>query len=291
MSANKARGYSSTAGELREDFNSQSLKMLEKEREDLRTNVSQLKSQIEQLEEQGRLYDARVQSLSSQVEDYPQLQAENQSLRLEINELKETNSDLLSKLRKKDRLLKNLQAQFDDLKQEQEQDNTAQDKLYLAQAAYFFEQAICSHVLPNVFSEDNHATLLELLNYLNGGQKLPSRELEAKRDHIIPEAKRRWEKICKDMNLPDEWKEKQGEWNYTEGRFPDIIRAIGWLKRLRVSVAHPRPIRLKLAEEKVQSNSTLKFRRWQFLLIQNFICSLRQNISKSGIQHSGLKVD
>ena len=47
-------------------------------------------------------------------------------------------------------------------------------------------------MLPDVFSGENQPTIMGLLNYLNGGEKLPSQELEDQHHDIIPEAKQ-WE--------------------------------------------------------------------------------------------------
>ena len=49
-----------------------------------------------------------------------------------------------------------------------------QDRLYLCQVANEFERALCSHVIPKVFSKNkgtSSVNLDSLLNMLNGGDK------------------------------------------------------------------------------------------------------------------------
>ena len=81
-----------------------------------------------------------------------------------------------------------------------------QDRLYLCQVAVEFERALCSHVIPQVFSKDkgtSSANLNGLLNMLNSGDQglipLNSRKNDIKT--ILRRAHQRWKKVCDDLQL------------------------------------------------------------------------------------------
>ena len=152
--------------------------------------------------------------------------------------------------------------------------------LYISQVAYQFEQAICSYILPEVFEKDQHATIKSLLKYLHGKSRLPIADRSGK---LLREAKERWDKVCVHLNLPAISEGDGGftQWGHDESSTPDIIKALSLLKKNRHTIAHPRPISLKLAGEKLPAVKG-KMPLWHFKLIEDFIASIQNSIEKSG---------
>ena len=70
---------------------------------------------------------------------------------------------------------------------------------------------------------------------------------------------------------------------------PGDIRAIEALK-MCVSKNYPCPIHLKYAEENVEAMKD-ELPPWQFELVAEFIGSLREKITKTGLYHSNLYLD
>ena len=122
--------------------------------------------------------------------------------------------ELRRQLKEKDRLIstfqkrvQELEAQVDKLQTQVEELNCRmksyecdQDRLYLCQVAVEFERALCSHVIPEVFSRNykrtSSANLDHLLNMLNSGDQgliplnLPKDDIKT----ILHRARQRWEK-------------------------------------------------------------------------------------------------
>ena len=70
--------------------------------------------------------------------------------------------------------VKQLQIEVNELRHklaDYERGASNQDKLYLSQVALEFERAICSHVIPEVFSRNRNANIDTLLNMLNSGDQ------------------------------------------------------------------------------------------------------------------------
>jgi hypothetical protein len=84
-------------------------------------------------------------------------------LKCEIDELQ-------WQLKKRDKIVEELETQMDKLNHKMKLYDSDQDRLYICQVAVEFERALCSHVIPNVFSIDkgiSSANLDKLLNMLN----------------------------------------------------------------------------------------------------------------------------
>ena len=125
------------------------------------------------------------------------------------------------------------------------------------------------------------------MNYLSGKKNLPFRTSNS--EDILRQAKYRWEIVCRGLNLPDEWKEKSGDWDHDSTDVPDIIRAIGYLKERRIPIAHPSPIKVGLAKKKVESDLIkASMPEWQYYLVKKFFDSLGANIRKIGVFHKEL---
>ena len=107
---------------------------------------------------------------------------------------------------------------------------------------------------------------------------------------ILSCARNKWETICKNFNFPDVWKTNAGGWTVYDSNVPGDIRAIKVLKMGGVCIDFPCPIRLKYAEEKVEAMKD-ELPPWQFKLVAEFIGSLRDKITKTGLHHDNLHLD
>ena len=106
-------------------------------------------------------------------------------------------------------------------------------------------------LLPEMFLDDECATLRELLNYLNSdNEQLPE---EVNSEKVLSEARQRWETMCDKLELPDEWKTKTGEWKLSDYTVPNVLRAVELLRNRGVSLACPECIDLKYVEQNVLS--------------------------------------
>ena len=238
------------------------------ESETLKENV-ELKSKIESLEAEIHGLEDEMCKLRNNTSKE---QTKNEEMiKLLQSEIKELKADL----KQKEERIKLLEEKY----------QTDSDRLYVSQLAFLFERAVCSYVLPKVFENNQFATIKSLLNHLNGGIPLPLPLNKADEAKILRDGRRRWEEVCDNLQLPEEWKTRSGGWNNDDRRVPPIIRAIGYLKKDRVTVAHPSPIKLSEAKEKVESDSIKEQYKlsWQYELIKDFICSPRtQEYLKKG---------
>ena len=158
--------------------------------------------------------------------------------------------------------------------------------------AVYVEQAICAYVLPEVFLNDDKASLRRLLTYLNGKNRpFPLNPKEYDCEGILSNGRSRWEILCKNFNFSDAWKTRaDDEWTIHDCSVPGDIRAIEVLKMGGVCIDFPCPICLKYAEEKVELMKD-ELSPWQFKLVAEFIGSLRDKITKTGLHHDNLYLD
>lgn len=212
------------------------------------------------------------------------LQGQNASLSEKVRLLEAKINSLVHKIDQNEEELTTLKQQIHDLKQELEESKRGEDILYISQVVFLFEQAICSYVMPEVFLNDKHATIKQLLNYLNGGDELPVQQEESNEERLLRAAKKRWDEVCDLLQLPGEWKNKAGDWRTTDRNLPGVIKAITLLKRQRIAVAHPQCISLKLAEVKIDSDSTKSsFPPWQIKVVKHLITFLRSPVLQANI--------
>ena len=193
------------------------------------------------------------------------------------------------------------------------------DTLILCQAACNFEHAICLHVLPQVYRQNKIGSLHQLLDYVNDPNvALPEKYVpltpstilsdeakklvrakkfeEAKKVEeakILQGAKERWVTLCNALGFPEaEWRDKIGKgWN-SQNDIPDIMKAIAWLKDLRIPIAHPAPIHLTEVEKviKKMNHEQLQVERDKFVIIKTFITSMRDNLTNGQLRHGNLQV-
>ena len=162
----------------------------------------------------------------------------------------------------------------------------------LGMLAVYVEQAMCTHVMPEVFWNDDGASLHRLLDYLNTNNlPLPLDPSKYNCERILSEARKRWEIMCEIFNFPNEWKTKSGEWKPVyDCNVPGDIRAIEVLKMGGVNINFPSPVSLKYAEQNVESMKE-ELAPWQFELVGPFIGSLRDKMTRSGLHHNNLILD
>ena len=238
---------------------------------------AQLKSKIKSLESEITLLEEERESLKGKIES---LEAESESLQLLESRVEDQSKrihELEDEIKKLKEVLKNYEKDL--------------DRLYLSQLAFLFEQAVCSYVLPDVFEGNNFATIKKLLGCLNGGKKLPVKFKKAREAKILSDGRRRWEEVCDNLQFDAEWKAKAADWDFDDYDVPQILQAIGYLKEDRITVAHPSPIKLSVAKEKVLSDS-IKDQyqpRWQYEPIKEFICSMPEYLKKGNLHHD--KID
>ena len=151
----------------------------------------------------------------------------------------------------------------------------------------YVEQAICSHVLPEVYMSTKCASLHDLLDILNDNEPFPLDPDKCDCEKILDEATERWGNLCKALDFPNEWITKTGGWSIYDCTVPNDIRAIEILKLSRVSVTYQEPVSLKHAEQHVESLKD-EMPLSQFNLVAPFIGSLRDKMIKNGLCHDKL---
>ena len=255
---------------------------------ELEKKVSTLTQQLQELQSRSEKQQAAITSLESE-----SLLQQVQELKDHIDELRRQLREKLEPITSLQKRVQELEAQMDKLKCKIKSYECDQDRLYLCQVAVEFERALCSHVFPEVFSKDkgtSSANLDGLLNMLNSGDQglIPLNPGKNDIKTILRRAHQRWEKVCDDLQLPTEWKTITGkEVNFSHTSVPPIFRAIALLKEKRNPVAHPSPVSLQVAEQKIKATSIQDdMEEWEFELVRDFISSLRTSIRKSGIQTS-----
>ena len=250
--------------------------------EELETQIFFLKKKVEKLESTNEQLTNESKSqkefFSKQVEDM-----KKKILKLE-EELKANNMSTSE-----------LQCKVEKLEEKVKEYEMDRDKLYLGQVAVEFEHTVCSHVLPEMFKNDTFATIKRLMRAIRHANPILPFNPKKKglnKEKMLWEARKRWEKMCDDLKLPQEWKQPTGEenFNWDDDSVPDIIRAIRFLKETRNPVGHPTPVSVQKAEEIVSRPSDQwiqrEFDHWQLQLVEDFIPSLRKTIADSGIASS-----
>ena len=266
--------------------------LLECEKSNLLGKLNKLKEQVTKAEEERKTLTQQVKELTeentalkvSHTQDIEELRQKITKLEEELKKKDEKLTKLEEELKKKDEVMESLQTRINHLEEDPEQKRARSDqnKLYISQAAFQFEQAICTFILPEGFEKDQHATIKSLLKYLHGKSQLP-RQIKDPTGKLLFEAKERWDKVCVELNLPTISEEKvQGNftnWKYDESSTPDTMKAVYFLKQNRLTIAHPKPISLKSAGEKLQSPAVKdSMPSWKFALIESFIASIQRSI-------------
>ena len=256
--------------------------------EDLLSALNEVKDLRKELSQQNQSFNEELKSLSQAIRIES---ARSESLTQNVENLGHK-VDELTKVVKSDSL-KTMRDQLDNLSTEWKViakvlnfDANLLDDLGIV--AVCIEQAICSHVLPEIFINDSDAGLHDLLGFLNSDEKPITSDLN-ELEQVLCTAKKRWETVCEGFNFPEEWKTKSGEWSAMDCTVPGDIRAIEVLKLSRVST-NIKPISLKHAEKNIKSIKD-ELPPWQFELVATFIGSLREKMTRIGLYHDCLYLD
>lgn len=259
--------------------------------EDFLSSLSEIADLLRKANQQDQSLTTRLAFLSQEVETEI---ARTEALKNEVEELDQLRRELYDT-----DSLEPLQSQIEELSEEwkvivekrQALESGHNIQGDLGMVAVYVEQAMCAYVLPEVFLNDDNACLHKLLNYLNGKDNpLPLSPDEYDCESILSSAKKRWEIVCKNFSFPDAWKSKTGGWMFYDCSVPGDLRAIEVLKMGGVSLNFPSPISLKYAEQNVESMKE-ELPVWQFNLVAEFIWSLRDKITKTGLHHKHLILD
>ena len=240
-------------------------------------------SEIKESNEPIRWLKEKLVCLSQTLEN---VATRTESLKQTVKELEHEIED--------NELLMTLQNQVDELSSEwrevMDKGNTDNLLDQFGLIAVYVEQAICSHVLPEVFVADANASLHDLLTFLNDNDMpkiLPLDPDEYDCEKVLHDARERWIMVCDHFNFPDEWKTRTGGWKIYDHTVPGDIIAIDLLKVSGLGMPCPSPVSLKYAEQNVESIKD-EMPLWQFDLVVAFIGSLRDNMTKSGLHHDNL---
>ena len=266
----------------------------------LSQQVKELGGRLQRMEEKDKWFREKFDLLSKQMSTQQQ---EHHSLKEGTDEVKQKATELKNRIKKIAEYIYSTQDRIEDFGKrlattvEQEENNAWKGDLLTVDCcriACYFEQALCSHVLPEVFVDRKDVNIHDLLDYINSDSTEGTLPLDPnKYDHkkILSEARGRWDAMCEKLGLPSEWKRKRGGWKVWDHVISAEIRAMDVLRLGRKSILEkPKPVRLKFVEENLSSIEN-SMSSWEFELVVKFITSLRTNLLKSGLSHDYLLLD
>jgi archaellum component FlaC len=265
----------------------------------LSKQVKELGDRYQRMEEKDKWFREKIVFLSKKMNTQQQ---EYQSLTEGSDEVKQKVAELKSGTKKMAEAINSTQDRIEDLQKqlattiEQERKARKGDLLMVdyCRIACYFEQALCSHVLPEVFNDDGQDTSIHnLLDYINGDSEgtFPLDPNEYDHKKILSEARERWSALCEKLNLPSEWKRRRGGWKVWDHMIPAEIRAMDILRLGRKSILERlKPVGLKFAEENLKSIED-SMSSWEFELVARFVGSLRTNMVKVALSHKYLSLD
>ena len=275
-------------------------KLMNSEMGALSKQVKELGDRLKRMEEKDKWIREKVEFLSKGINTQQQ---EYQSLTEDSREVKQKVTELKSGTRKMAESINSTQDRIEDLQKqlattiEQERKARQGDLLMVdyCRIACYFEQALCSHVLPEVFNDDSQqdASIHNLLDYINGDNEgafpLDPKEYDHKK--VLSEARERWSTMCEKLDLSSEWKRRRGGWKVWDHMIPAEIRALDVLRLGRKSILERlKPVTLKVAEENLSLIED-SMSSWEFELVSRFVGSLRTNLVKSRLIHKHLTLD
>ena len=275
-------------------------KLISSEMGALSKQVKELGDRLQRMEEKDKWIREKIEFLSKGINTQQQ---EYQSLTEGSREVKQKVTELKSGTRKMAESINSTQDRIEDLQKqlattiEQERKARQGDLLMVdyCRIACYFEQALCSHVLPEVFNDDSQqdASMHNLLDYINGDNKgtLPLDPKEYNHKKVLSEARERWSTMCERLDLPSEWKRRQGGWKVWDHMIPAEIRALDILRLGRKSILERlKPVGLKFAEKNLSSIEN-SMSSWEFELVSRFVGALRTNLVKGRLTHEHLTLN
>lgn len=192
---------------------------LEEKKDSVKSEIDALSQQVKELgdrfkriEEKDKRFREKFDFLSKEINTEQQ---EYQSLTEGLGEVKQKATELKSGTKKIAESINSTQDRIEDFRKrlatiDQERKARKGDLLIVdyCQIAYYFEQALCLHILPEVFIDKQNASIHNLLDYINGDSEgtFPLDPNEYDRKKILSEARERWDAMCENLDLPSEWK-------------------------------------------------------------------------------------
>ena len=230
-------------------------------------DIEKLKIQIEAFKQEKEVLLEDIERLNAELREEKK---EKQSLIDRIKQLEEKVEDLTKKVKR--------------LKEDQKKLEKIDYHLKVGEVAYCFEQSVCSFVLPQIFKDDDQATIKALLLFLNG--KTSQEQQQFITEIELHEAKQRWQNLRKQLNWSDDWDSKE-YWRKSDLTLPDELIALYALEHIRVVDAHPKKVNLR----EVQSNleqlkdhlTPMKYKK-----SENFIKNLPKMMNELGLSHQKL---
>ena len=230
-------------------------------------DIEKLRIKIASLEEEKAVLIEDIDELSTKLREEKK---ERQSLIDRIKQLEEKVEDLTKEVKR--------------LKEELKKHEKIEYHLKAGEVAYCFEQSVCTFVLPQIYKDDDQATIKALLFLLNGTTSEPQKKIISETQ--LHEAKQRWQYLRRRLNWSDDWDLKVN-WRKSDLTLPDELVAIYALEHIRVGDAHPKKLNLR----EVQSNlehlkdhlSSTKYDK-----IENFIKNLPRMMNELGLSNQKL---
>ena len=262
----------------------------------LSQQLKELRDRLQQVEEKDKWFREKLDFLSKEINTEQQ---RYQSLTEQVSEVKQKAKELKSEIKKTDKSISSTQDRIKEFKKqladiEEERKICKGDYLIVdyCRIACYFEHALCSHVLPEVFVNEQDPSVHALLDYLNGNDRsiFPLDSNKYNCEKILSDARERWDIMCEKLDLPSEWKKRAGGWKVWDCMIPPVIRAMDILRLGRNILDGSKPVSLKFAEENLSSVED-DMPSWQFELVASFIGSLRENMVKSALHHKHLLLD
>ena len=259
----------------------------------LSQQLRELRDRLQQVEEKDKWFREKLDFLSKEINTEQQ---GYQSPTEQVSEVKQKAEELKSEIKKTDESISSTQDCIKEFKKqlaniEQERKTCRGDYLIVdyCRIACYFEHALCSRVLPEVFVNEQDPSVHTLLDYLNGDDRsiFPLDSNKYNCEKILSDARERWDIMCEKLDLPSEWKKRAGGWKVWDRTIPPEIRALDILRLGRNILDGPKPVSLKFAKENLSSIED-DMPSWQFELVASFIGSLRAKMVKSGLSHKYL---
>ena len=202
-------------------------------------------------------------------------------LNTKLREENKEKQSLIDRIKQLEEKVEDLTKEVKHLKEDLKKHEKIDYHLKAGEIAYCFEQSVCSYVLPQIYKDDNQATIKALLFLLNGKTSQPQQNIISETE--LREAKQRWQDLRKKLKWSDDWDSKV-DWKKSDLTLPDELVALYALEHIRVGDAHPKKVNLR----EVQSNlehlkdhlSSIKYNK-----TENFIKKLPKMMNELGLSH------
>ena len=226
-------------------------------------DMEKLKIQIEALEEEKFVLLKDIDELSTELRNGKK---ERQLLIDKIKQLEEQVEYLTNEVKR--------------LKEESKK----HEKIEAGEVAYCFEKSVCSFVLPQIFENDDQATIKGLLILLNGKTLQPQEQIISVTE--LREAKLRWQYLRNKLKWSEDWDSKV-DWKKSDLTLSDEVVALYALERIRVGDAHPKKVNLREVQSNIEHLKD-QLSSIKYVKIKTFIDNLPKMMNELGLSHQKL---